>query len=869
MVANTAPTYGGKANSLRLLREWDLPVPDFICIDASILEHVLLDLAEPELLSWLKKPLSNLPVSFEKIIEHISASTIPNGLAQTLKAFQKEHPDAHFAVRSSATLEDGEDASFAGLFETVLNVKSYADIAQAIKQCWSSLFTERVHGYMRDKALDAPLGMALVVQVLVPAEKSGVLFTVDPVAGLDKQMLIEACFGLGEALVSGQVTPDQYHYNWYEKELSHRVISEKDVQCVRLPHAPFVKLEPLSKSQSTKAVLDITEVETLANMALQIQTLAGHPVDIEWAFHAGQCYILQSRPITQMGFAAIPGEWTTADFRDGGVSASVCTPLMASLYKYVMDASMPAHMRKISLLGAEGTVDWMETFFGRPYWNLQAVKDSMLRVPGFKEHHFDEGLGIVPRYEGTGRTSRTTPKTIINGLQTLWGIHKGKTQTLKSLPGFATKQGARLKELSDLNTQAMDDVEFFAFYDTFIQNEYYETENTYFDFIYFNSHINSFFKETLTKLGVDMSALPNLLSGLSNLSHVQPVNEMWAIRDQIKQSPNATTYWEQDAETLATALSQGDMPMGEAVQKYLSRFGYHSRKELDLTVPRYDEDVAYVIKQIQEFVAQPDDFSPVERNEKQSRQARQAGLDLLEKLPKRHQKKLSAKLTEVRLFLWWREELRDLSTHYYAYVRRFTLQCEARLLRASLLEKGGDIFFLDKDSLLRFLKKEIPTKDLRALVEKNKAYYQSFAKYEIPDELGSRYSGPAPELSNDQDLGEYDFKGIAGSPGNITGVARVIKDIDDAGRLQSGDILVTRCTDPGWTSKFCLLSGVVTETGGILSHAAVICREYGIPAILAVKRATTEIKDGQTITLNGSLGTVILVEGPPPQEAKE
>lgn len=860
---------GGKGGSLWELSQWDMPVPDFCCITSMAFTETLKNNGLMPLIKWLDNPNEQLPFGKKIIDSLLRECEIPEEIQQQVSAFIVRFPGEAFAVRSSGTIEDGVESSFAGLFETVLNVRSTDDIFDAIKSCWISLFNERVQSYLERQPLTEPLGIALVIQRMIASEKSGVLFTVDPVRGVDKEMLVEACFGLGEALVSGHVTPDQYRYDWYNGKEVDRVIAAKEVQCVQIDTAPFVRIEDLDEGTSNAPVLTKDDVRELAEIGLQIQVRSGYPVDIEWAKFNDELYILQSRPITQLGYASIEGEWTTADFRDGGVSSSVCTPYMASLYKSVIDFSMGGYLDKIGL-GDKAIKVWQLSFYGRPYWNLGAAKEALARIPGFNERNFDQGLGIAPNYDGDGVVSKSTIKTIVTGVKALYSIRKNCKEKLKENPKFSEKQHKHLVELADIDFGSMPDKELFTFCETFIKEEYFHNESIYFDFIYENSNLNSLFKEQVDKLSsFDKSLFSLLLSGLSGVSHLAQVEALWALREEIEADASVLTYWTENSvseicEDITSNLKE-DKHTG--IKQYLKKFGHHSQKELDLTVPRYSENPEYGVKELKSILTQDVSSDPRLRNKKQHESAVKAQEALVSAAPFGSKKLIQSRLNQVREFLWWREELRDLSTRFYFFVRKISLEVEKRLLKTGALLAEGDIFFLEISDLFKVMNGENSHSKTQAIIQRNKDYYHSFASFVIPDEVGQRY-GAFGGVTNDVapvTAGDGVLAGVAGSPGSVTGVARVIRDINDADRLQPGDILVTRCTDPGWTPKFSMLSGVITETGGVLSHAAVICREYGMPAVLAIKNATKLIREGDVITLNGATGQVILPGTPKEQ----
>lgn len=847
---------GGKGASLWELTQWKLPVPSFCCVTTEALEATLQHNGLHEIADWLMSPRQSERTAPDGFAAAMMACALPSALVEQLAQFLMQHPERHFAVRSSSVLEDNQESSFAGLYQTRLNVQSLDDIVHAMKSCWAAMFDERVLQHVRKQGITDPLRMALIVQCLVPAEKSGVVFTVDPVHGRDSEMRVEACFGLGEALVSGKVSPDCYRYDWRTRTHTYRHIADKECRCVRLPVAPFTEMQPLPATMTTQPVLQATEIEALASLATTIQAHTGMPVDIEWAQADQMFYVLQSRPITRLGYAGIDGEWTTADFRDGGVSATVCTPLMASLYQSVMDPSMAAYLKRLGLRPTKDKEAWLQTFYSRPYWNLSAVKHCLSQIPGFNERAFDQGMGITPNYAGSGQVTKTTPVTLLKGLRALWVIQRGCKQKLKECPAFACTQKQRLQTLKALDLAGMTDATLFDFCEHFLTHEYFGNETTYFNFIYDNANINALFKERVQKLGFPDTEFALLLGGLSGISHLKPIEGLWELRERILGCADTRRFWQANTvqQIEQCFLSGETRHQLLALREYLDRHGHHATHELDLRVPRYAESPGVVIAQIQEVLQQPDNHDPRHRNHQQEQQASAARDRLLEATPRWQRRRVRKQLEAVRTCLWWREELRDLSTRFYFFVRRVLLHVGTRLVTRQQLAHVDDVFFLSLQELIALMQGTLPASIAVQRVTDNRRYYEGFRAFVIPDEIGTRYASPANRAFEDNE----NTWGVAGSPGIATGTARVVADIDQADRLQPGDILITRCTDPGWTSKFSLLSGVITETGGILSHAAVICREYGIPAILAVKHAVSLIKDGETITMNGSTGEILV-----------
>ena len=292
-----------------------------------------------------------------------------------------------YAVRSSGSLEDLDELSFAGQYDTFLNVTA-GDVPSRIIGCYKSMFSEVILSYLLDKKLDiTDLKMSVVVQEMVDADLSGICFTLDPATGEDKVMLIEVSEGLGENIVSGKTVPEDYHYDWY--------------------NGCEVRRDNDNKFLSPEKVREAGETFS------RIGRFFGYPCDIEFAVKDGELFILQSRKVTKINYSSITDVWTTADFKDGGVSANVCTPYMWSLYEYIWEYSLRKFIVDSKILRDDELPRKLgEMYYGRPYWNLSAVKKTMSRIIGYKEREFDNEYGIQGNYEGDGQVTGVNPKTL-------------------------------------------------------------------------------------------------------------------------------------------------------------------------------------------------------------------------------------------------------------------------------------------------------------------------------------------------------------------------------------------------------------------------------------------------------------------------
>lgn len=666
------------------------------------------------------------------------------------------------AVRSSASLEDGGQASFAGQFESSLGLTTHDQVTEAVRRCRASMDATSVRDYCRKHGIDpAMLEMGVVVQRMVCPELAGVAFSVDPLTG-DERVTIEACEGLAADLLAGRTAPIA---NDHPLVIRHRAEIERTVR--------------------------------------EIQRHFGAPQDVEFAIERDVLYILQSRPITRIAFGPDAGEWTNADFRDGGVSSGVCTPLMWSLYDYIWEDALKGFLREIRLFRHDFQAGRL--FFGRPYWNLGEVKRCLEALPGFVEREFDDDLSVAITYDGDGHRTPFSLMNIVRAVPTVLAIESIWKKQASYDAGFLASGFQRLSE--PYETASSDSARFMEL----ITDLYRTTETHYFRTIYCASLAKLDFKDSFRD--ADYAAL---VSGLPPLRHLEPLHAMRAM------------------------ARAGDTDLAPLIE----RFRHHSRRELEIRAPRWDEDREWV----RQLLALTSDHEPADLRARYT-EARQKALAAL---PRRRRRGFEKKLDRLRHFVWLREEMRDLSSRVYYLIRRHVLAiAEARGL-------DDDIFFMTF--------REIAGDD-RSNIAQAKEQYESYRNFDAPHEIGARFShASAAPPSTATELGS--LSGIAVSHGVASGPACVARTVEEAAALPAGGVLVCVFTDPGWTTVLDRAAAVVTETGGLLSHAAVICREYGIPAVLGVSGATRRILPGARVHVDGTRGQVH-VDGSHPAPAAD
>lgn len=818
---------GGKAAGLAALLAAGLPVPEGVVVTADACRGLLAasgaagapaDLARrvaaqaaPDEEAWLAA-----------VRGRIQAAVLPAPLAAALREARAALGEVPLAVRSSGTAEDLAHASFAGQYESFLGVEGEAPLADALRACVASLFGARVAAYLRGRGGAVPaLGIAVVVQRLARADAAGVLFTVNPLTGREQETVIEAVPGLADALVSGRADAERLVV-----DVAAGVVRERRVG-------------------GASATLGDGEALALAELGARAQEALGHPLDVEWVRERGRFALVQARPVTRLHFPPDAGEWTTADFRDGGVSSGVCSPFMWSLYERAFDVSMPAYLRSLGLLPRGHGAKWTRMFYARPYWNLAEAKAAVLPLPGFVERNFDLDLGIDPAYEGPGRTTPTSLGSVLRALPVLARLLLGYRRRLAANAAFllAFPERAAPFELAPGALAALDRDAFRARYEAVLALQH-ETETAYFETIYNTSNAKLDLSVPLARARARVDGpldYGRLVGGLEDLSHLRPMKDLH--------------------DTLARLRAEGRAVTDADAAAFARRWPQRGRKELDLRVPRWPDDLPFVREMMERALAawRPED-DPVAASRAQHDAylaERARALAALRGRPL-ERAALRRRLARLRRFTWWREEMRDRSSHAYALVRRFAVEAGRRLVAAGALAAAEDVFLLRSEEVAEALAGTLARDEVLRRARAGERLVRSFRGFRPPNEIGGRraWDEDAPPPGGGPTL-----HGTPCSPGRARGAARVVASVEEAQRLLPGDVLVAPFTDPGWTPFFPRLAAVVTETGGLLSHAAVIAREYGIPAVLAVPGATRLVEEGAVVVVDGGRGTVELAPG--------
>jgi pyruvate,water dikinase len=841
---------GGKGAHLgELSRIEGILVPAGFCVTTDAFRQIMATV--PRIDDQLDR-LSRLDPDDRRAIRALSAEirralegiAIPDDLAAAItRSVTKLGGQAAYAVRSSATAEDLPAASFAGQQDTYLNVVGPAAILQHVSRCWASLFTERAVTYRLRNGFDQrKVHMAVVVQRMLFPQAAGILFTADPVTSNRKVVSIEASFGLGEALVSGLVNPDIYKVR--DGEITARAVATKKLAIHALPAGGTHELAIEPDSQEQPALTD-AQIVRLAQLGRRIEAHFGHPQDIEWCLVDDEFQIVQSRPITTL--FPIPAtsdqgnhvyisvghqQMMTDPMKPLGLSIWLLTtraPMVEAGGRLFVDVTqaLGTPASRAGLLKAAGRSD---PLIGDA---LQAILERGDFIPTLP----DQGPGGTPA-DSAPAPIETDP-AIAAGL-----IERSQASIVTLQRDIRTKSGPALLDfiLADIQElrRILFDPQSHRVFMTAMQATWW-----------LNEQVEAWLGEKNAADALTQS-VPNNVTAEMGLALLD-------VADVIRPHPDVVTFLQHvQGENFLDELPTlaGGREARDAIQAYLDKYGMRCVGEIDITRPRWSERPTTLLPMI---LGNIKNFEPGagERRFEQGRlnawEKEQELLTRLRALPDGEAKAEEAKqmIDRIRTFIGYREYPKyHMISRYFVYKQALLHDAE-RLVQAHVLHDREDIFYLTFGELQDVVRTN--QVDDQVIRQRKDAFrsYQALTPPRVLTSDGEAVAGTYQRV----DVPAGALTGLPVSAGTVEGRARVILDMAEAD-LEAGDILVTAYTDPSWTPAFVAIKGLVTEVGGLMTHGAVIAREYGLPAVVGVEHATRLIRDGQRIRVHGTDGYI-------------
>ncbi|MEU8207706.1 rifamycin-inactivating phosphotransferase [Micromonospora sp. NPDC049044] len=841
---------GGKGANLGGLSRIDgIPVPPGFCVTTAAFRRVVADgPAVGELLDQLSRLSPDdreaIRVLSAEVRRRIEGIAIPDDLAAAITHTLLVHGErSAYAVRSSATAEDTPTASFAGQQDTYLNILGPAAILAHVSRCWASLFTERAVTYRLRNGFDhRAVSMAVVVQQMVFPRSAGILFTADPVTGNRKVATVDASFGLGEALVSGRVNPDVFTVR--EGVVVARAVAAKQVAVHARPGGGTHEVAVDPQRQDQPALTE-AQVLRLVRLGRLIEAGFGGPQDIEWCLVDDDFQIVQSRPITTL--FPLP----TARDQENHVYLSVghqqmmtdaMKPLGLSMWQ--LTAMAPMHeaggrlfVDATRMLGAPASRDRFLEMAGRIDPLTRDALQTVLDRPGFVPALPDSGPGGPP-LAGASAAIETDPAVVTELIERSEGSIAALRRDIATFTGPALFDFL-LEAFGEHKRNLGDPVS--------MQAIMAGMEATW----WLNDRLGEWLGERDAADTLTLSAPGNVTSemGLALLD----------VADAIRPHPEVVAYLrgvEDDSFLDELPKLAGGTEARDAIEAYLDRYGMRCVGEIDITRPRWRERPATLLPVLLDHVANFPPGAAQRRFEQGRQEARRKAQEVLTRLRALPDGELKAAETErmidrVRTFAGYREYPKyGIISRYFIYKQALLGEIE-RLVRANVLREPADAFYLTFQELHEVVRSH-QVDD--TLIRQRKDAFRSYQALRPPRVLTSDGEALTGAYRRD-DVPAGALVGQPVSAGTVEGRARVILDLTQA-RLEPGDILVTAHTDPSWTPLFVAIAGLVTEVGGLMTHGAVIAREYGLPAVVSVVDATRLISDGQRIRVHGSDGYV-------------
>jgi pyruvate,water dikinase len=887
---------GGKGANLGELVRAGIPVPRGFCVSAGAYRRFLeLTGVDGQIEAELRKHAGNEAGTVDDLSHRIRALFGKHELAEELsrplldayRLLSRTRAPARVAVRSSATAEDLPGFSFAGQQDTYLGIHGEEAVLDAVRRCWASLWTPRAIAYRETRGFrHEDVYIAVVVQEMFPSEVSGVLFTVDPLTGDRRRVLVNASWGLGEAIVSGLVTPDHWVLDKGTGKIREERIGEKSERIDQETAGSGVVHCKVADAQRVRLSLSRSQLAELAGIGRAIETHYGYPQDVEWGYADGKFAILQAREVTgvEIDFGEELDRWNRNEPADEEIvwtkawadafQTSPTTPLMYTIQQSFIARSYDDMYKLYGLKSflKRRLYRWHRT---RPYYSTTYEEARLQLMPRAARN--DDALSFFPPEDR---------ERIRNLPFQWWKVAYAQLHALLTAPRYSfwrcadtfyveyPEQVARYKKAMSIDHRRASFEQIMRSFrtseDCFVDHARSTTPGIM-DYCYF---LILALSELLRRWAedADQAKFGALLSGLSTRT-VQENAEIWRLARRIAASPVLqNVFADDDATRILERLAE--FAEGAAYLKEIRAFieenGHRGGSERDLSYPRWRHRPELLINALRSL-ASGDASSDPELTEARMRLRREeTTVQIISHLRSKKGFGFFRAVVFKTVLKWtlkyvrMRDDQRYYADYYMGARHDLFVAIGHRLVERNLLAAAKDVFFLGLEEIQDIWEGRLSVRDARRRIEARQAQHEKYGREAPP--FFVRAGLP---LVGEEEIGDANaLSGIPSSSGRIHARARVCKTLEEASKIQKGDILVAVATDPGWTAVFSIIGGVVVETGGPLAHATLVSREYGIPCVTNVARATERIRDGEMITVDGNAGRILLggVHQPPASE---
>lgn len=860
---------GGKGANLGEMRKAGFPVPPGFCITTEAYKYVIkinnIDVLIKEVPQSIDlsdyKTINGLA---GEIARRIMDAHIPDEVSSSiLAAYQSAIESGKLvSVRSSATAEDLPEASFAGQQDSFLNVDPN-DLVSYVKKCWASLWTERaVHYRSNNRFEHQKVYLSVVIQEMVPSEVSGVAFSMNPLNHDGNQIMIDSAWGLGEGIVSGQVTPDSFVVDKKTGEILQKEISDKSsmVSAAETGIGTVLTTTP----ENLKQAVSLTElqVKELAEWVRKVERYYRSPQDIEWAFAGNRFYLLQSRPITTLHTQLPVQEETEPEFFNfdpkvewtnaGGLKERYYEPISVlgwSVIEPCQSEGLRWSVNSITGKKLSGDTRLFANVYGYLFMNFSVLKENM-PIPSLSPYLAEDRKGqFIPK--------RSKLKEFSLSLTALRAGRKMTKHLDKAFYDMLPDYECEIKSIKNQSIILFSDQQLLEFIDRAMN-----LAKSFFKYQAASMGVAENLYKILAKCMVKwlkdetLSITSKLVSGFAGNLTVKTNYDVWKLAQELKQSPKLCQMLrEGSVEQFLSGLEKSDEG-----KHFLGKLGVlldmygHQCSNMDIASDFWNENPRIVLSMVKGFLSASDHTNPEIREEEKRKEREQTERWVYSKLSTHQRFLLKKILPKTQTYMLLRDNRHFYVTLPLEQIKRAIHELASRWEQNGFLAAGDDIFWITLQEMRQIIQAELTNEQVQELIAKRKA-----AKKVHVDQLPSLFTG-VPEIKEMESnaMDGFTLKGIAGSPGTVTGPVKIIRSTDDFARLKEGDILVATNTNPAWTPLFVIAKALVTDYGGSLSHGAIVAREYGIPAVLGTKNATEVLTDGHIITVDGNKGIILI-----------
>lgn len=824
---NKIELVGGKGANLGELIGAGFSVPQGFCITSTAYDEYVRSngfdvIIEKYLAKIDNKPEQSAQFSHELIQILAKGEVSPKLFAAISQSYGCMGTNCRVAVRSSATAEDLPENSFAGQQETYLNICGLEKLIDGIQKCFASLWSQRAIDYRKQTGFDKQkISLAVVVQEMVNGDVSGVLFSANPINHSSNEMVISASYGLGEAVVSGIVTPDTFIWDIKENTVKDKILGSKEITIVYDPVQLTIKMETDIEKQKHYC-LTTKDIEMLTSMGKQIEQHYGYAQDIEWTIKGGKFYILQARGITTL---SEKGD-------DAQINAE--KKFMKILLDFYAYLPYPLELAPINILFNDAV--------------------GQLRKRGIELNHNPIGVDCNGKFifKITSNGEETVPGIPLPGT-----VLPGKPMQGTPLPQMSFQEnisyykkvfGEIKSDFANLERLDISTLPQSAIADNInklanIAETTINTRKTYCNFPYIHTYF--FISEALKTAGLDYCT-PDLLSDLHykfwdmNVELgclAEKVNQDAALKDRI-----LLLSTDEDANVMLSEIAQDFPAFGKQYYEIMKVYGWNSTdSQRAFSAVSWNEDKQFFLTLLRVAMVQENKWNSSGKYDEICRQIKAT-------LPLEQANDLLEKIKEMRIYRQNREESHYLLEWCYALSRRLLHEVVARF--PHLFTCYQDVLYLLMDEVLSLCETGTDTGLAEKIEVRKEATAQNQGMWD-----SAAYTIEDIEVAQDG----KQLKGCSGSAGKVQGKVRVIHDVSEFSKLKPGEILICPSTDPIWTPLFAIAKAVVTDSGGPLSHSAIIAREYCIPAVMGCGNATKVLSDGQEVIVDGTNGIVSIL----------